>query len=191
MEPSHLAETEEYVTCLHIQLYHPLQAAEGVYDLLPLNRRQKLQAEDPLRLGRDEEACTFALADRRASRKQLAIQAFRSPRSSDLLFQVQNLSQRGCMSVGGTALEYLHCVELPGKALLRFGQYQLLICQEPGECQSKFEVEFRVSRGPLGQESGAGVPCGVPVMERGGQLPLNSLPSPQTPLETDEGMYLS
>ncbi|KAJ8337788.1 hypothetical protein SKAU_G00367540 [Synaphobranchus kaupii] len=156
MQPSQQAETEEYLTCLHVQLYHPLQADGHLYHLMPLNQRQKHPAEDPLRLGRDEETCTFALADRRVSRKQLAIQAFRSGGSSELLFQVQNLSQRGFMSVNGAKLEYLHWVELPGKALLRFGEYQLLICQEPGEAESCFEVEFRVSRGPPCQESGEG-----------------------------------
>lgn len=191
MQPSHKAETEEYLTCLHVQLHHPQRPTEGVYRLMPLNRRQKLPAEDPLRLGRNEDTCTFALADRRVSRKQLSIQAFRSSRSSELLFQVQNLSQRGSMSVNGAKLEYLHWAELPGKALVCFGEHQLLICQEPGEGQSQFEVEFRVSRHPLIQESGAGVPCGVPVMERGVELPLSSSLSPQTPLETDEEMYLS
>lgn len=190
-QPFDMAETEEYLSCLHIQLYHPLQYGSDYYDLIPLNQRQKHAAEDPLRLGREEDTCTFALNDRRVSRKQLSIQAFRLPNCSELLFQVQNLSQRGHMSVNGVKLEYLHWLELPGKALVRFGEYQLMICQEPGECQSQFEVEFRVSRGPLCQESGEGVRCRIPVADKGMQLTTSLSPTHQVPSEVDEEMFQS
>ncbi|XP_064181636.1 TRAF-interacting protein with FHA domain-containing protein A isoform X1 [Anguilla rostrata] len=153
------SETEEYLTCLHVQLYHPKQADGRVYALMPLNRRQKHPAEEPLRLGRDEESCTFILADQRVSRKHLSIQAFRSPRCSELLFQVQNLSRRGFLSVNGARLEYLHWAELPGKALVRFGDHQLLVRREPGDGLGAFEVEFCVSPAPPCQELGGGTGC--------------------------------
>ncbi|CAB1345295.1 unnamed protein product [Coregonus sp. 'balchen'] len=65
MEVSQTVETEELMTCLQIQLYHPQQASRALYCMLPLDTRHKHQAEDPMRLGRDAQACTFALADPR------------------------------------------------------------------------------------------------------------------------------
>ncbi|KAG5853340.1 hypothetical protein ANANG_G00072160 [Anguilla anguilla] len=185
------SETEEYLTCLHVQLYHPLQADGRLYALMPLNRRQKHPAEEPLRLGRDVESCAFVLADQRVSRKQLSIQAFRSPRCSELLFQVQNLSRRGALSVNGARLEYLHWAELPGKALVRFGEYQLLVRREPGDGLGA-EVEFCVSPAPLpgvrrrrgalqGARHGRGRPAAAEPLA----------PLPRRPLETDEETYLS
>ncbi|XP_036403663.1 TRAF-interacting protein with FHA domain-containing protein A [Megalops cyprinoides] len=192
MDSSQTAETEELLTCLYIQLYHPQQYSRPLYQLLPLGQRWKQPAEDPLRLGRDNKACTFALVDPRVSRKQLALQAFRSPRSSELLFQVQNLSQKARVAVNGAELDYLQWAELPAKALLRFGEYQLLVCREPGEAQGSFEVQFQVSRLPPCQELGDGVPCGTSVMDTGLSLPQPPPPPcSQIPLETDESIYLS
>ncbi|MFT7809738.1 hypothetical protein Z043-112142 [Arapaima gigas] len=157
------------------------------------DRRHVHPAEDPLRFGRDAQACTFVLADPRVSRKQFALQAFRSARSSELLFAVQNLSRTGCLFMKGAQLGYLERAELPDKVLLRFGEYELLVWQQPGEARDSFEVEFEVARVSPCQEMGEGVPCRLPVMDTGllvSQCPV-SISHSQGPSETDERIYLS
>lgn len=145
MNVSQTIETEEdLLPCLHVKLYHPQQSSNSLYGLIPLGKRSKHPAEDPLRLGRDGQACTVALLDTRVSRKQLAIQAYYTPRSRDMLFRIQNLSQRAQLSVNSSALDYLEVVDLPDKALIRFGQYEMLIIRESGEAKASFEVEFEV-----------------------------------------------
>ncbi|KPP69126.1 hypothetical protein Z043_112142 [Scleropages formosus] len=192
MDVSQTANTEELRTCLHIRLFNPQQVVRSLYHCLPLDRRHVHPAEDPLRFGRDAQACTFALADPRVSRKQLSLQAFRTSRSSELLFVVQNLSRTGRLSVNGAELLYLERAELPDKALLRFGQYELVIWQQPGDAGDSFEVEFEVARGSPCQEMGQGVPCRTPVMDSGllvSQCPV-SIDHSQGPLEMDERISL-
>uniref|UniRef100_A0A4W6CX45 Uncharacterized protein n=1 Tax=Lates calcarifer TaxID=8187 RepID=A0A4W6CX45_LATCA len=76
-------ETEEdLLTCLHIKLYHPQQSSRGLYGLLPLGKRSRHSADDPLRLGRDAQACTYSLGDPRVSRKQLVLFAYRTTLNS-------------------------------------------------------------------------------------------------------------
>lgn len=189
MEVSQTADTEEeLLTRLSIRLYHPQQASRALYRLLPLDRH-KHPAEDPLRLGRDGQACSFALADPRVSRKQLALQAYRTPQNPEMLFSVQNLSQKGRVTVNGGALGHLERVELPDKALLRFGEYEMLIHREPGEAKGSFEVEFTVLEVPPSREMGMGVPNMAPVIDTGlGCGTIHSLPASlvsQEPLEMD------
>ncbi|XP_048883600.1 TRAF-interacting protein with FHA domain-containing protein A isoform X1 [Brienomyrus brachyistius] len=188
MDVSQTEKTEESRTCLHIKLYHPQQSVQSMYRLLPLGRRLKHPAEDPLRLGRDAEACTFVLNDSRVSRKQLALQAFRTAHSSQLYFLVQNLSQRGSLAVNSADLGYLQWAQLPDKALLRFAGYELLLCQEPGEAKDSFEVQFEVAHMSPCQEVGLGIPCRSPVMDTGLQPSLypNNSGHSQGPLEMDE-----
>ncbi|KAL4631100.1 hypothetical protein GN956_G15308 [Arapaima gigas] len=191
--PFETACTEELRTCLHIRLFNPQQMVRPLYHYLPLDRRHVHPAEDPLRFGRDAQACTFVLADPRVSRKQFALQAFRSARSSELLFAVQNLSRTGCLFMKGAQLGYLERAELPDKVLLRFGEYELLVWQQPGEARDSFEVEFEVARVSPCQEMGEGVPCRLPVMDTGllvSQCPV-SISHSQGPSETDERIYLS
>lgn len=187
MNVSQTVETEEdLLTCLHIKFYHPQQSCKGLYGLLPLGTRSKLSADDPLRLGRDAQTCTFALADLRVSRKQLAIHAFRTPQSPDMLFSIQNLSQRGRLSVNGSSLGYLERTDLPDKALIRFGEYEILIIRESGEAKASFEVEFEVLTVPPSRETCTCVPSMTPVMDT---CAMNSFPgelSELGPLETDE-----
>lgn len=194
MEVSHTVETEELMTCLQIQLYHPQQASRALYRMLPLDTRHKLQAEDPVRLGRDAQACTFVLADPRVSRKQLSLQAYRTSNSSDMLFSVQNLSQKGRVTVNGFELGFLERAELPGKALIRFGEYEMLIRRENGEAKGSFEVEFGVLAVPPSREMGMVVPNMVPVLDTGSDLSTNGIPPlmSQGPMEMDETiMYQS
>ncbi|XP_024229351.1 TRAF-interacting protein with FHA domain-containing protein A [Oncorhynchus tshawytscha] len=192
MELPHTMETEELMTYLQIQLYHPQQASKALYRLLPLDARHKHPAEDPLRLGRDAHGCTFALADPRVSRKQLALQAYLTANSPDMLFSVQNLSQKGHVTVNGSELRYLERAELPNKALVRFGEYELLIRRENGEAKGSFEVEFGVLAVPPSRE--VGVPSIVPVMDTGSDHSNNGIPPLMShgPIEMDETiMYQS
>lgn len=189
MNVSQTLETEEdLLTCLHIKLYHPQQSCKGLYGLLPLEKRSRLSADDPLRLGRDAQACTFALADVRVSRKQLALHAYRTPQSPDMLFTIQNLSQRGRLSVNSSALGYLERMDLPDKALIRFGEYEMLIIRESGEAKGSFEVEFEVLAVSPSRETCMCVPSMTPVMDTGSGA-MRSLPAELRdlgPLETDE-----
>ncbi|XP_028850057.1 TRAF-interacting protein with FHA domain-containing protein A [Denticeps clupeoides] len=189
MAVSQAADTEELMTCLRIQIYHPPGFSHHLYDLLPMNRRQTQDAEDPVRVGRDGQACKFLLNDLRVSRKQLALQAFRAPGDPELRFTAQNLSQRGRVTVNGTALGYLEATELPDKALLRFGFYELLVLREPGDAKAKFDVLFQRRDASPSLEMGQGEGSGTPVMESG--LPgLFKSPS-QEPSETDEAEQIS
>ncbi|XP_029943755.1 TRAF-interacting protein with FHA domain-containing protein A [Salarias fasciatus] len=195
MNVNQTLETEEdLLTCLRIQVHHPQQNSRGLFRLLPVDRRTTCSADDPLRLGRDSQSCTFALEDPRVSRKQLALHAYRSARCPDLLFCVQNLSQRGRMSVNGSALGYLERLDLPDKALVRFGEYQLLLSREPGEAKASFEVEFEVLNVPPSRET---IPSAPPCRETAPSVP-SMTPVAETgylgdqrsagPLEVDESL---
>lgn len=189
MNVSQTLETEEdYLTCLHIKFYHPKQNCSGLYGLLPLGKRTVQSADDPLRLGRDAQACSYCLMDSRVSRKQLALHAYRTAQSPDMLFTIQNLSQRGRLSVNGSALGYLERVDLPDKALIRFGEYEMLIIRESGEAKASFEVEFEVLAAPPSRETCMSVPSMTPVMDTG-LCVMNGLGTEVKalgPLETDE-----
>lgn len=181
-------ETEELLTCLHIHLYHPGQASHPLFHSLPLNNPHAMEAEDPLRLGRDGQACTFVLNDTCVSRKQLSIQAYKKAGSPYLSFMIQNMSQKGKLVLGGSELRYLERAELDDKVLLRFGRYELLIFQEPGESQTKFEVLFQTCNAPPSQEMGVDVPCRQPIMDSGGLWRnfQNGEHTSHGPLESDE-----
>ncbi|XP_077084074.1 TRAF-interacting protein with FHA domain-containing protein A [Siphateles boraxobius] len=185
-------ETEELLTCLHIHIYHPNQASRPLFQNLPLNQPYHMDAEDPLRLGRDGQTCIFVLNDTSVSRKQLSIQAYRKAGSPFLSFIIQNMSQKVKLVVGGSELRYLERAELDDKVLLRFGRYELLIWQEPGDSEHKYEVLFETCNTPPSQELGIDVPCNPPVMDTG--LPLRSSenggPASQEPLESDETVIL-
>lgn len=193
MNVSKTVETEEdLLTCLHIKLYHPQQSCRPLYSLLPVGTRSRHSADDPLRLGRDDQACSYALVDSRVSRKQLALHAYRSTSRSDMLFTIQNLSQRGRLSVNSSALDYLERMDLPDKALIRFGEYELLIIRESGEAKASFEVEFEVLAVPPSRETCSCVPSMTPVAETGSST-MNGFPCEVRalgPLETDETLML-
>lgn len=194
MNVSQTLETEEdLLTCLHIKLYHPQQRSKRLYDLLPLGNRVRQSADDTLRLGRDAQACTFALVDARVSRKQMALHAYRTPQSPDMLFAIQNLSQRGRMSVNSSSLGYLERMDLPDKALVRFGEYEVVIVRQPDEAKGSFEVEFEVLDVPPSRETCMCVPTATPVMDTGSCV-MNILPEEVRrlgPMETDETSLLT
>lgn len=189
MNVSQTMDTEEdYLTCLHVKFYHPQQNCRGLYGLLPLGKRSPHSADDPLRLGRDAQACTYSLADPKVSRKQLALFAYRTPQSPDMLFTIQNLSQRGRLSVNGSPLGFLERMDLPEKSLIRFGDYEMLVLREFGEAKGSFEVEFEVLATPPSSETGMCVPSMTPVMDTGSCV-MNGFTAGVRalgPLESDE-----
>ncbi|XP_028420196.1 TRAF-interacting protein with FHA domain-containing protein A-like [Perca flavescens] len=197
MNVSQTMETEEdLLTRLNVQLYHPQQSCKGLFGLLPLGNKSKHSADEPLRLGRDAQGCTFALLDARVSRKQLALHAYRTPESPDLLFDIQNLSQRGRLLVNSSALGFLERMDIPDKALVRFGEYEMLIIRESGEAKGSFEVEFEVLAVPPSRETCMYEPSRSPVMETGSSRVMNGLPGELRvgllgPLETDETLMFN
>lgn len=194
MNVSQTMETEEdLLTRLHIKFYHPQQNCKGLYGLLPLGNRSRHSADDPLRLGRDAQACTFSLVDAKVSRKQLALFAYRTPHSQDMLFTIQNLSQRGRLSVNSSSLDYLERMDLPDKALIRFGEYEMLIIRESGEAKGSFEVEFEVLAVPPSRETCMCVTSTTAVMDTG-SCTIQSFQPEHTalgPLETDETLIFN
>lgn len=185
MNVSQTIETEEDLpTCLHIKLYNPQQICRGLYSLLPFGSRSRHSADDPVKLGRDSQACIFALADPRVSRKQLSLHAYRRPRSTDMLFSIQNLSQRGKITVNGSVLGYLERLDLPDKSLIRFGEYELLIIRESGEAMGCFEVEFEALTVPPSRESSE--PTMTPIMDTDVKSCSPADLCEHGPLETDE-----
>ncbi|XP_012716898.2 TRAF-interacting protein with FHA domain-containing protein A [Fundulus heteroclitus] len=184
---SETMETEEdLLTLLHIKLYHPQQSCKGLYSLLPLGTRSRHSADDPLRLGRDAQACTYCLADPRVSRKQLALSAYRTPQSPEILFSVQNLSQRGRLSVNGSSLGHLEKMDLPDKALIRFGEYEVLIVRESGEAKASFEVDLEVLPVSPSRETCTSEPGRAPVMDTGSANHNTAGLREESPQETDE-----
>lgn len=184
-----LLETEEdLLSCLHIKLYHPQQNSKGFYRLLPIGSKSRHAAEDPLRLGRDDRTCTFALVDARVSRKQLSLQAYRIPHSGEMRFTIQNLSQRARLSVNSSSLDYLERADLPDKALVRFGEYEMMIVRESGEAKGSFDVEFEVLSVPPSRETCMCVPTTTPVMDTAcnGAISFPTDLRLHGPLETDE-----
>ncbi|XP_027894765.1 TRAF-interacting protein with FHA domain-containing protein A-like [Xiphophorus couchianus] len=184
---SQTMETEEdLLTLLHIKFYHPQQHCKGLYDSLPLGTRSRCSADDPLRLGRDAQACTYSLADPKVSRKQLALNAYRTPKSPDMLFSIQNLSQRGRLSVNGSSLGYLERMDLPDKTLIRFLEYEMVIIRESGEAKTSFEVDMEVLTVPPSRETCTCVPGRAPVMDTGMVNQNTAGLRELGPLETDE-----
>ncbi|XP_061566322.1 TRAF-interacting protein with FHA domain-containing protein A [Cololabis saira] len=189
MNVSQTMETEEdLLTCVHIKIYHPQQSFKGLYNCLPLGTRSRHSADDPLRLGRDAQACSYGLVDPRVSRKQLALHAYRSPQSPDLLFSIQNLSQRGRLSVNSSELGYLERMDLPHKALIRFGEYEILITRESGEAKASFEVDFEVLSVPPSRETCTCEPGVTAVMDTGLMDSFNAQFRALEPQEIDESL---
>lgn len=192
MSVSQTMETEEdFLTNLQIKLFHPQQRSKGMFSLLPLGRRIKQDADDPLRLGRDGLTCALALVDQKVSRKQLSLQAFHTPQSQGMFFTIQNLSKKGRLTVNGCNLGYLEKLDLPDKALVRFGEYEMLIVRDAGEAKGSFEVEMDVLEVSPFAETCTCVPTTSPVMDTLSEYMTPSSTykgglSLREPLESDE-----
>ncbi|XP_059820894.1 TRAF-interacting protein with FHA domain-containing protein A-like [Hypanus sabinus] len=180
-------ETEETITSLHIGVYHP-QAS--VFKSLNFNEKQKYRGEESIKFGRDSKVCQFPLLDKRASRIQFVIQSFRHADSSELCFEIKNVSLRTQLSVNGVTLDHLNRIDLPNKCILRFGEFQFCLEKESGEDREHFEVKFTLSFVPFCQE-GIVEALSHPVTESGVlNVPVTQHQS-QTAVETDENELIS
>ncbi|XP_020375095.1 TRAF-interacting protein with FHA domain-containing protein A [Rhincodon typus] len=143
------ADTEETVTCLNINVYHP-QAT--VFKSLNYTGKQKYRVEEMVMFGRDSKVCHFPLVDKRASRMQFAIQAFRHSESSELCFEIKNTSLKTKLFVNNASLDHLNKIDLPRKCILRFGEYQFYLEKDDGESREHFEIFIKISLVPFCQE---------------------------------------
>lgn len=179
------ATTEETITSLHISIYHP-QAA--VFKSLNFNEKQKFRVDESIKFGRETKICYFPLVDRRASRIQFAIQAFRHSDSSELYFEVKNTSVRTPLSVNGIVLGHLNRIDLPRNCILQFGEYQFHLEKDNGEDREHFEILLTLSLVPFCQEPIVET-LPLPVSESGISNDLN-MPTAQchfkSAVETDE-----
>uniref|UniRef100_UPI00398F0BAB TRAF-interacting protein with FHA domain-containing protein A-like n=1 Tax=Pristiophorus japonicus TaxID=55135 RepID=UPI00398F0BAB len=175
------ADTEETLTCLDINIYHP-QA--GVFKSLNFIEKQKYRTEALVKFGRDSKVCHFPLLDKRASRIQFAIQAFRHNESSELCFEIKNTSLKTKLSVDNAILDHLNKIDLPRKCILRFGEYQFYLEKEDGEAREHFEIFIKPSLTPFCQEANVET-LAHPVPECG-ILKNVKVPVPQSAVETDE-----
>ncbi|XP_041040593.1 TRAF-interacting protein with FHA domain-containing protein A [Carcharodon carcharias] len=178
-------DTEETVTCLNINVYHP-QAK--VFKSLDYAEKQKYRAEEMIKFGRDSKICNFPLIDKRASRLQFAIQAFRHSESSELCFEIKNTSLKTKLYVNNEILDHLNKIELPKKCILRFGEYQFCLEKYDGEAREYFETFIKLSLVPFCQEANVEtLPNPGPEI---GIWKIVNAPAPQcqfqTAVETDE-----
>eukprot|EP00062_Callorhinchus_milii_P012075 gi/632958712/ref/XP_007895196.1/ PREDICTED: TRAF-interacting protein with FHA domain-containing protein A [Callorhinchus milii] len=179
------AETEETITCLNIHIYHPQPT---VFQSLTLDKKLKFRTDEVLKFGRDSNICNFPLIDKRASRIQFSIQAVRFLESTELCFEIKNLSLKTKISVDFAILNHLNKVELLRRGLLRFGEYQLCLEKEDGESREQFEILFKLSLVPLYPERVVeSLNISVPesgILNNGGIT--SSLSSLAIPVEMDE-----
>ncbi|XP_074849528.1 TRAF-interacting protein with FHA domain-containing protein A isoform X2 [Carettochelys insculpta] len=145
-------ETEETVTCLYITLYHPCQEEKQVFRSLKFNKREQLRADEVAKFGRDSNVCHYNLMDSRVSRVQFALQFFRRLNSSELGFEIKNMSKKTKLIVENVELDYLNKIDLPWKCIIRFGDYQLLMERRDGESVNYFETHFELAQASLLQE---------------------------------------
>ncbi|XP_032080183.1 TRAF-interacting protein with FHA domain-containing protein A [Thamnophis elegans] len=146
-------DTEETVTCLQITVYHPNQGEKPVFNALSFCHEQQLRADDIVKFGRDPNMCRFHFVDSRVSRVQFCLQFFRHFNSSEFGFEIKNLSKKGKLSVEGVELAYLNKVNLPDKCIVCFGEYQMQLQKQEGQCEDFFNICFELARTPLLQEN--------------------------------------
>ncbi|XP_058049170.1 TRAF-interacting protein with FHA domain-containing protein A [Ahaetulla prasina] len=145
-------DTEETVTCLQITIYHPKQEEKPVFHALSFCRQQQLRADDIVKFGRDSNICRFYFVDPRVSRVQFCLQFFRHFNSSEFGFEIKNLSKKGKLSVDDVELAYLNKVNLPDKCTVCFGEYQMQLQKQEGQCEDYFNICFELARTSLLQE---------------------------------------
>ncbi|ETE63031.1 TRAF-interacting protein with FHA domain-containing protein A, partial [Ophiophagus hannah] len=145
-------DTEETITCLQITIYHPKQEEKLVFRDLSFCHQQQLRADDIVKFGRDSNICRFNFADSRVSRVQFGLQFFRHFNSSEFGFEIKNLSKKGKLTVDGVELAYLNKVNLPDNCMVYFGDYQMQLQKQEGQCEDYFNICFELARMPLLQE---------------------------------------
>ncbi|XP_019389638.1 PREDICTED: TRAF-interacting protein with FHA domain-containing protein A [Crocodylus porosus] len=146
------AETEETITCLHMMFYHPSQLEKQVFRHLNFYRREQLRADEVAKFGRDSNICHYILVDARVSRIQFSLQLFRKLSSSELCFEIKNMSKRTKLTVNNLELGYLNKIDLPFKCMVGFGDYQILMHVQEGESVDFFETFLELSQVSLLQE---------------------------------------
>ncbi|NXY47114.1 TIFA protein, partial [Ceuthmochares aereus] len=177
------AETEETVTCLHMTFYHPCQEEKMMFRCLNFHRREQVRADELAKFGRDSNICRYNLMDSRVSRIQFSLQFYRKLNSSELCFEIKNMSKKTKLMVDHTELGYLNKIDLPQKCIICFGDYQILAEIQEGESMDYFHTRLHLAEVPILQERC--LPSLQPVPESG--ISYSSFPSQgKSPTEIDE-----
>ncbi|XP_070613976.1 TRAF-interacting protein with FHA domain-containing protein A [Erythrolamprus reginae] len=145
--------TEETVTCLQITIYHPKHDEKKVFQALEFCHELQLKADDVVKFGRDSNICRFHFVDSRVSRVQFGLHFFRHFHRSEFGFEIKNLSKRVTLYVDGVELAYLNKVDLPDQCMVCFGEYQMQLKKQEGQCGDYFNICFELARTPLLQEN--------------------------------------
>ncbi|XP_069754534.1 TRAF-interacting protein with FHA domain-containing protein A-like isoform X2 [Narcine bancroftii] len=132
--------TQENVPRIFISVYNP-EDKQDVFSF-KFNEPQTYEAHEMVTFGR-KNTCNFQLNHGRASRLQFQIQAFLTTDSSNLKFEIKNLSNRFALFINGHKLDYLQKQLLPWKSVLKFTEFKFYLEQEEGDSVSNFEVVFR------------------------------------------------
>ncbi|XP_008110303.1 TRAF-interacting protein with FHA domain-containing protein A [Anolis carolinensis] len=147
------ADTEETTTSLNITVYHPEQEKKQVFRAIRFCQREQLRVDELVKFGRNCDICRFYFVDSHVSRIQFALQLFRPFGSSELVFEIMNLSKRVKLIVDSVELAFLNKFIIPQRCLVRFGDYQLLMEKQDGQSENFFEISFDMSKTSLWQEA--------------------------------------
>ncbi|NWS70778.1 TIFA protein, partial [Crotophaga sulcirostris] len=177
------AETEETITCLHMTFYHPYQEEKMMFRCLNFCRREQIRADEMAKFGRDSNVCRYNLMDSRVSRIQFSLQFYRKLNSSELGFEIKNMSKKTKLIVDHTELSYLNKIDLPRKCIICFGDYQILAEIQEGESLDYFQTSLRLTEVPVLQERC--LPSRQPILES--SISCSLFPSQsKSPTEIDE-----
>ncbi|XP_063776209.1 TRAF-interacting protein with FHA domain-containing protein A [Pseudophryne corroboree] len=180
-------ETEQTLYCLHMRLHHPDQQDHRIFSAIDLCRRKEIKAEETVVFGRDVSSCKFPLLNNKVSRLQFALQFFKPMQSSKMSFEIKNLSKRTKLYVNNHPLEYMNKFVLPPKCVICFGEFLIMVENEEGESEDKFEICCEVSRFPLVLEIETEVKVAIPetgTLNGSASSPFNKNALP--PVEVDE-----
>ncbi|KAM9578495.1 LOW QUALITY PROTEIN: TRAF-interacting protein with FHA domain-containing protein A [Guaruba guarouba] len=157
------AETEETVTCLHMTFYHPCQEDKMMFRCLNFCKREQVRAGEMAKFGQDSNVCYYSFMDACVSRIQFSLQLYRKLNSTELCFEIKNMSKKTKLIVDHTELGYLNKIDLPWKCIICFGDYQILAETQEGESMDYFETHL--AQAPILQERY--LPSLQPVPENG------------------------
>nr|XP_056711901.1 TRAF-interacting protein with FHA domain-containing protein A [Euleptes europaea] len=172
------AETEETLSCLLMTFYHPNQETNKVFCDLSFGQHQRVRAHDVVKFGRDSSVCHFNLRDGRVSRLQFSVQFFRQLNSTEIGFEVKNLSKKVNLIVNDVELSYLNKVDLPEKCILRFGEYEILMEKQGGQSEDYFEMRFKLADASLLLDENLSLP-----------VPEGGISYTESPTEIDENEW--
>ncbi|NWH55769.1 TIFA protein, partial [Geococcyx californianus] len=176
-------ETEETITCLHMTFYHPCQEEKMMFRCLNFCRREQVRADEMAKFGRDSNVCHYNLMDSRVSRIQFSLQFYRKLNSSELGFEIKNMSKKTKLIVDHTELGYLNKIDLPWRCIICFGDYQILAEIQEGESLDYFQTRLHLAEVPVLQERC--LPSLQPIPES--SISYSLFPSQdKSPTETDE-----